>query len=267
MNRSWYPCRIGVSMELPSRSYSTRSAAVTSAGARSRERKKRSGRRSLRTLMWPMPSRIPSVARMRLPTTRSSRICRAAGAAAPRPLCDALVCVVMMPATARAAAAQEIMRVVIHSSRSSLMRALARRSRHRRRATAAAGAGCERPSRYGVYGRAAARTGLFLSDNSIESDPIKSYRYSRRTRGVERGGIGYTAVVSLRTDPAIAAAIGLGPLRTLSSSTLDRLLANAMTLDVPRGVVVQTQGSSDIHAGLLVSGLLRAFRTTGDGRQ
>ena len=74
-------------------------------------------------------------------------------------------------------------------------------------------------------------------------------------------------MVSLRKDSAVAAAIALGPLRTLSPSTLDRLLANAITLDVPRGVVDQTQGSSDIHAGLLVSGLLRAFRTTVDGRQ
>jgi hypothetical protein len=69
--------------------------------------------------------------------------------------------------------------------------------------------------------------------------------------------------VSLQKDPAIAAAIGLGPLRTLSFSTLDRLLANAWTLGVPRGVVDQTQGSSDIHAGLLVSGLLRELREEG----
>jgi hypothetical protein len=67
-------------------------------------------------------------------------------------------------------------------------------------------------------------------------------------------------VVSLRKDPAVAAAIGLGPLRALSPSTLDRLFAHAMTLDTPRGIVDQTQGSSDIHAGLLVSGLLRGFR-------
>jgi CRP/FNR family transcriptional regulator, cyclic AMP receptor protein len=65
----------------------------------------------------------------------------------------------------------------------------------------------------------------------------------------------------------VTAAIALGPLRALPPATLDRLLTNAMTLDVPRGVVDQTQGSSDIHAGLLVSGLLRAFRTVGDGRQ
>jgi len=73
--------------------------------------------------------------------------------------------------------------------------------------------------------------------------------------------------VSLRTDPVVAAAIELGPLRALPPSTVDRLLANAMTLDIPRGVVDQLQGSPQIHAGMLVSGLLRAFRTTPDGRQ
>jgi CRP/FNR family cyclic AMP-dependent transcriptional regulator len=73
--------------------------------------------------------------------------------------------------------------------------------------------------------------------------------------------------VSLRKDPAVAAAIALGPLRTLPAQTLERLMANAMTFDVPRGVVNHTQGDADIHAGLLVSGLLRAFRTTDDGRQ
>jgi CRP/FNR family cyclic AMP-dependent transcriptional regulator len=77
----------------------------------------------------------------------------------------------------------------------------------------------------------------------------------------------YNSHVSLRKDPAIAAAIALGPLRTLPPVTLDRLLANAMTFDVPRGVVDQTQGSSDIHASMLVSGLLSGFRTTQDGRQ
>lgn len=73
--------------------------------------------------------------------------------------------------------------------------------------------------------------------------------------------------VTLPDDPAIAAAVALGPLRTLPSGTLHRLLANAIVLDVPRGVIDQTQGSSHIHAGLVVSGLLRAFRTTADGRQ
>jgi CRP/FNR family transcriptional regulator, cyclic AMP receptor protein len=73
--------------------------------------------------------------------------------------------------------------------------------------------------------------------------------------------------VPLRKDLQIAAAVALGPLRGLPPATLDRLLANAMTFDVPRGVIEQTQGRSDPHAGLLVSGLLRAFRTTADGRQ
>ena len=44
-------------------------------------------------------------------------------------------------------------------------------------------------------------------------------------------------------------------------------MANAMTFDIPRGVVHHTQGYADIHASLLVSGLLRGFRTTADGRQ
>jgi CRP/FNR family transcriptional regulator len=73
--------------------------------------------------------------------------------------------------------------------------------------------------------------------------------------------------VSLRNDPAVAAAIGLGPLRALPPETLDRLLANAMTFEIPRGAVNHTQGDADIHASLLVSGLLRGFRTTADGRQ
>jgi CRP/FNR family cyclic AMP-dependent transcriptional regulator len=77
----------------------------------------------------------------------------------------------------------------------------------------------------------------------------------------------YTAVVSLRHDPEVAAAVSRGPLRALGDATLDRLFANAMTFDVPRGVVEQMQGYRDVHASLLVSGFLRAFRNTSEGRQ
>ena len=101
-------------------------------------------------------------------------------------------------------------------------------------------------------------TNAVLSEPAVETAVLRSN--ARSQKSIDCG-------VSLRTDPAVAAAIALGPLRSLSASALDRLLSNAMTLDVPRGVVDQTQGSSDIHAGLLVSGLLRAFRTTEDGRQ
>jgi CRP/FNR family transcriptional regulator, cyclic AMP receptor protein len=73
--------------------------------------------------------------------------------------------------------------------------------------------------------------------------------------------------VSLRKDPAVAEAIALSRLRTLPSATIDKLIANAMILDVPRGVAELLQGRDGIHAALVVSGLLRAFRTTEDGRQ
>lgn len=71
----------------------------------------------------------------------------------------------------------------------------------------------------------------------------------------------------LRDEPTIAAAIALSRLRVLPPATLDKLLANAMTLDVPRGVVELLQGYEAIHAAMVVSGLVRAFRTTGEGRQ
>jgi CRP/FNR family transcriptional regulator, cyclic AMP receptor protein len=73
--------------------------------------------------------------------------------------------------------------------------------------------------------------------------------------------------VSLRNDPAVAAAIACGLLRKLPPTTLDRLLANATIVDIPRGVIHHTQGDVDIEARLLVTGLLRAFRITDDGRQ
>jgi CRP/FNR family transcriptional regulator, cyclic AMP receptor protein len=73
--------------------------------------------------------------------------------------------------------------------------------------------------------------------------------------------------VSLRVDPTVAAAIAQSRLRKLPPATLDKLLANAMTYDIPRGVIELTQGQEGIHASLIVSGLIRAFRTTHDGRQ
>jgi CRP/FNR family cyclic AMP-dependent transcriptional regulator len=73
--------------------------------------------------------------------------------------------------------------------------------------------------------------------------------------------------VSLRNDRAVAAAIACGPLRKLPPATLDRLLTNATMVEIPRGVIHRTEGEVDIHARLLVTGLLRAFRLTDDGRQ
>jgi CRP/FNR family cyclic AMP-dependent transcriptional regulator len=73
--------------------------------------------------------------------------------------------------------------------------------------------------------------------------------------------------VSLRNDPAVAAAIACGPLRKLPPATIDRLLANATIVDIARGVINHTEGDVDIHARLLVTGLLRAFRLIADGRQ
>jgi CRP/FNR family transcriptional regulator len=73
--------------------------------------------------------------------------------------------------------------------------------------------------------------------------------------------------VTLRGDPKIAAAIAQSRLRKLPPATLDKLLANAMTIDQPRGMIDATQGYDAIHAALVVSGLIRCFRTTEDGRQ
>jgi CRP/FNR family cyclic AMP-dependent transcriptional regulator len=73
--------------------------------------------------------------------------------------------------------------------------------------------------------------------------------------------------VSLRGDPTIAAAIAKSRLRLLPPATLDTLLANAMTYEVPRGVIEMLQGRQGVHASLIVTGLIRAFRTTEDGRQ
>ena len=73
--------------------------------------------------------------------------------------------------------------------------------------------------------------------------------------------------MSLRGEPTIAAAIEQSRLRILPPATLDQLLANAMTLDFPRGVIEPLQGFDGIHAALVISGLLRAFRTAHDGRQ
>lgn len=73
--------------------------------------------------------------------------------------------------------------------------------------------------------------------------------------------------MSLRGEPTVAAAIALSRLRKLPPATLDKLLANAMTVDVPRGVIDLLQGRDGVYASMLVSGLVRAFRTTEDGRQ
>ena len=73
--------------------------------------------------------------------------------------------------------------------------------------------------------------------------------------------------MSLRADPAVAQAIALSRLRRLPPPTIEKLIANAMVHEVPRGVVDLLQGHDGIHASLIVSGLLRAFRTTEDGRQ
>ncbi|HEX6838077.1 MAG TPA: Crp/Fnr family transcriptional regulator [Polyangia bacterium] len=73
--------------------------------------------------------------------------------------------------------------------------------------------------------------------------------------------------MSLQKDRTVAEAIALSRLRALPPATVEKLIANAMILDVPRGVVEMLQGRDGIHAALVVSGLLRAFRTTEDGRQ
>lgn len=65
----------------------------------------------------------------------------------------------------------------------------------------------------------------------------------------------------------MAPAIALSRPRSLPPATVDELIANAMVLEVPRGVVDLLQGHDGIHAALIVSGRLRAFGTTEDGRQ
>jgi CRP/FNR family transcriptional regulator, cyclic AMP receptor protein len=71
----------------------------------------------------------------------------------------------------------------------------------------------------------------------------------------------------LPNDPALAAALALSPLRALPQETVERLIADAVILDVPRGGVPQRQGDDTPAPGLMLSGLLRAFHTTADGRQ
>jgi CRP/FNR family cyclic AMP-dependent transcriptional regulator len=73
--------------------------------------------------------------------------------------------------------------------------------------------------------------------------------------------------MSLPKDPAVAAALALSPLRALPPETVERLIADAVILDVPRGAVPQRQGDEGPAPGLMLSGLLRAFHTTADGRQ
>jgi CRP/FNR family transcriptional regulator len=69
------------------------------------------------------------------------------------------------------------------------------------------------------------------------------------------------------TAPGLDAAIAASRLRALPRATLERVFEGASTMVVPAGVVPSPQGEAGAVPGLLVSGLLRAFHTTVDGRQ
>jgi CRP/FNR family transcriptional regulator len=73
--------------------------------------------------------------------------------------------------------------------------------------------------------------------------------------------------MSLHAEPAVAAAIDKSVLRTLPAATVARLFEHAVFIDVPAGAMPQVQEQGTMVPGLVVSGLLRVFMTTPDGRQ
>jgi CRP/FNR family transcriptional regulator len=71
----------------------------------------------------------------------------------------------------------------------------------------------------------------------------------------------------MSTEPAVAAAIAKSPLCVLPPATIARLFEHAVLIEVPPGAVPQQHGRGTMVPGFLVSGLLRVFLTTPDGRQ
>jgi CRP/FNR family transcriptional regulator, cyclic AMP receptor protein len=73
-----------------------------------------------------------------------------------------------------------------------------------------------------------------------------------------------TAVVSA-ADP-VELAVRRSVLASLPPAVLDRLLSDALRLDIPAGSVLYREGDAP-RCGLLVSGLARVYLTAADGRQ
>jgi CRP/FNR family transcriptional regulator len=73
--------------------------------------------------------------------------------------------------------------------------------------------------------------------------------------------------MGVHEDPTVAIAIARSRLRSLPGATLARLFEHTVSLEVPAGAVPQRQGRESMVPGLLISGLLRVFLTTTDGRQ
>ncbi len=67
-------------------------------------------------------------------------------------------------------------------------------------------------------------------------------------------------------DPAVDAAVAQSPLCALPPGTVTRLFRHAVLVEVPAGGVPQRQGHGAMVPGMMVSGLLRVFQTTPDGR-
>jgi CRP/FNR family cyclic AMP-dependent transcriptional regulator len=67
-------------------------------------------------------------------------------------------------------------------------------------------------------------------------------------------------------EEIIAAAVKLSPLAQLPAETQAALLEGSTLLELPAGAVPQRQGSRTPRVSLIVSGLLRVFHTSADGR-
>lgn len=67
-------------------------------------------------------------------------------------------------------------------------------------------------------------------------------------------------------DGDVLAAVSRSHLRDLSDELVGRLVADAVSLEIPAGSVLHWAGESAPHLELVVSGLVRVFVTAGDGR-
>src|SRR5260221_5262239 len=74
------------------------------------------------------------------------------------------------------------------------------------------------------------------------------------------------AVVQPARQPAVAAALARSRFARLPQASIDALTEGALLLEVPAGGMPWQQGHH-ASAAVIVSGLLRSFHTTHDGRQ
>jgi CRP/FNR family transcriptional regulator len=77
----------------------------------------------------------------------------------------------------------------------------------------------------------------------------------------------HTFLVSITRQRDVAAAVAGSPLRVLPKATVERLFEHAWLIEVPLGAVPQRHGEERMVPGFLVSGVLRVFQSTPDGRQ